>query len=291
VILLELDRGKPTKAKITTVIAQVMKWKQLAEVLMKGEEAKIEQMENELKHLMAGLGADVKPTVNKKSSGYFMHYFVSCFSLYRTERLSRVTDQMLRSLTKGEDVADVVNLYTDRLNSERGDPLQLEEQHPTITFQHGEHADPGVEVESSLSPNILARSLGFATNGLPLLFNAYRNDGGVTPWHDPAAFENLGRLQNDPAFSPIRLRSHQIAGTHAVFRRLFSNEPKRDTLGMLIADDVGLGKTLQCMTILACLTELVGRQKARRSHLPPLIGMSFILLFYFYLVSKHRHNS
>ena len=144
------------KAKITMVIAQVMKWKQLVEVLMKGEEAKIKQMENELKHLMAGLGADVKPTVNKKSSGYFMHYFVSCFSLYRTERLSRITDQMLRSLTKAEDVADVINLYMDHLNSKRDDPLQLEEQHPIITFQYREHADPGVEVESSLFPDILA---------------------------------------------------------------------------------------------------------------------------------------
>jgi len=60
------------------------------------------------------------------------------------------------------------------------------------------------------------------------------------------------------AFSPIHLQSYQIAGTHAVFRHFFFKEPKCDTLEMLIVNDIGFGKTLQCMTILAFLIELVG---------------------------------
>lgn len=77
---------------------------------------------------------------------------------------------MFRSLTKAEDVANVINLYTDRLYSKRDNPLQLEEQHPTITFQYGEHADPGVEIESSLF------------------------DSGVIPWHSHQFIFNHIRL-------------------------------------------------------------------------------------------------
>ena len=193
-----------------------------------------------------------------------------------TEGLCRVTEQMLGSLASEGDIADVVNMYTECFNPAGGDPSRLEEQHSNTTFRFGEPvegADPGVEIESRLSPLDLAQNLGFVL-GRPLLFNSHRHDVGLTPWDDPSGFQDWESLNTNPSFTAINLRWHQLAGVHAVLRRLFSKEPIHEPLGVLIADEVGLGKTLQCTAVVACLTEFVGRQNANPPRcLPPLLGM------------------
>lgn len=67
---LDLDRDKLTKTKIKSVIVKVSRWKALADVIhTKGNMEKMEAMEEELKRLMVGLGANIKVTGTKKSSG------------------------------------------------------------------------------------------------------------------------------------------------------------------------------------------------------------------------------
>jgi hypothetical protein len=100
--------------------------------------------------------------------------------------LTKVTLQSLQDLASEEDVADVLNLYADFSTSPGPeDSVGLQDQRPAVTFHFGDAvngADPGVEVESSLSPEVLATNLGFPE--LPLLFNSYRHRGGLTAW-DP----------------------------------------------------------------------------------------------------------
>lgn len=184
---------------------------------------------------------------------------------------------MLESLATQEDIGDILDLYRACFDPSSGDTSVFEQQ--LVTYKYGdfaEHADLGVEIESTLSYVDLTRNLGFF-NGNPLLFNSHRHIGGLTPWDDPTAFEGADQ---DDAFVPFSLRWHQLAGVHAILRRLFSKNSTPGNLGVLIADEVGLGKTFQSLAIIATLTEYIGRQgfmvmaKHGRTHspvMPPLL--------------------
>jgi hypothetical protein len=180
---------------------------------------------------------------------------------------------MLQSLASREDVADIITLYDECFNSSSGDSSQLEGQVATVPFKFGlcsDGADPGTEVEATMSPAVLSRNLGFSNN-IPILFNTHKHNGGITPWDDSAAFQNEDLLKTDKAFTPIELRWHQLAGVHAILRRMLSPEPSHVSPGILIADEVGLGKTLQSLAIVAWLTESAGRT-SRNSTLPPILS-------------------
>ena len=80
------------------------------------------------------------------------------------------------------DVANVIDLYNQCFRPTLRDSSELDAQVATITFDFGAGhggVDPGVEVEVSLSPEILAWALGFPQN-LPLLFNPRYHKGGAT---------------------------------------------------------------------------------------------------------------
>lgn len=78
----------------------------------------------------------------------------------------------------------------------------------------------------------------------------------------------------------LYLHWHQLCGVHAVVRINFTETPAPNRCcGVLIADDVGLGKTFQAAATIAFLSELYMRQMLRRSKsvpLPPIIGKSVI---------------
>ena len=237
-----------------------MKWRQIAEALqLSDKEGTIEEMENELERLMVGLDEKVKLTSSTKGSSTFLSLFNGLSSnFYATETLCRVTTEMLKSLASQEDIDDVISLYAECFKSPGSGPAQLEEQINSINLKFGtllDGADPGVEIEATMSSSLLANALGFVN--VPLLFNTHRHQGGITPWEDPVAFQNIS---NDE-FTTTQLRWHQLAGVHGILRRVYSPKPTPERSGMLIADEVGLGKTLQSLATRASLTECVGRQE------------------------------
>ncbi|KAJ3497670.1 hypothetical protein NLJ89_g10318 [Agrocybe chaxingu] len=259
---IELDREKLTKASLRRVIIQVAKWKVLAEALQTTDNLhKITAMEEEIARLMIGIGAQISSPATKKP------------------KLCKISEKNLLSLASEEDVADVIALYReyfDTLDTDENDALEI--QHPAFKFtfsQHVEDADPGVEVESAMTPEELAANLGFI-NGLPLLFNTHRHTGGLTPWTAPDAFEEAN-MRDNPLFVPIALHWHQAAGVHAQIRMIFSkaSSPGRCT-GALVADEVGLGKTFQAAALIASLADMVLRQTTG-TPLPPIIqGNPFV---------------
>lgn len=124
-----------------------------------------------------------------------------------------------------------------------------------------------------MEPSLLAERLGFP-NGVPLLFNKYRHrDGLITPWdtHVTHLFEPKAARNNEDMI-PFVPHWHQLAGTHAVLRKVFNSERDQDACtGMLVADDVGLGKTCQATLIVSALADAVQLRKEKKD-LPPLLG-------------------
>jgi hypothetical protein len=181
---------------------------------------------------------------------------------------------MLKTLASEGDVADIFDLYTDCFNPTPRDSSELTAQVPTIDFDFGTGpggVDPGIGVEATLSPESLSKSLGFRDR-IPILFNTHRHKGGATQWDDRNAFHNVS---SSPDFAPNELHWHQLAGVHAILRRLLTKQASSLVPGILVADEVGLGKTLQSLATIAWLTECVGRQKKGNILLSPMYGRSF----------------
>ncbi|KAH6893874.1 P-loop containing nucleoside triphosphate hydrolase protein [Coprinopsis sp. MPI-PUGE-AT-0042] len=123
---------------------------------------------------------------------------------------------------------------------------------PEFNLSDGIH-DPGVEFEAKMSYSQLANRLGFKDGVPSLLFNTVRHIGGENTWSD--RFEEI--VTSDPdAIEPFALLWHQLGGIHAILRNVLGKEPSSSACrGMLIADDVGLGKTVQSAATIAFLAE------------------------------------
>ena len=184
---------------------------------------------------------------------------------------------MLKDLASEAEIEDLVALYVDCFEKYQSstDTIDLEDQHSQLHVQFAEPrdgADPGVEVESTLSPDELSKNLGFYNN-LPMLFNEYRHSGGLLSWTQQHAhlFEATSAV-NNPELARIVLHWHQIAAVHAMVRMFFTEEAKSNhRVGCLVADEVGLGKTYQCAALIVFLTDLIMRRE-NGLPLPPLVG-------------------
>lgn len=172
---------------------------------------------------------------------------------------------MLKALSTEAEVQDIISLYHERFDNPSNalDDAPLIDRDPVIRNPFGpavEGADPGTEVEAKMSPAELSKSLGFV-QGLPLLFNEIRHRDGLTMWTNPQAFMMEDRKNPPSSISRLRLQWLQLAGVHAIIRACFTAEPDRDhCTGMLVADEVGLGKTYQAATVIAFLAEAAIRQ-------------------------------
>ncbi|KAF9455280.1 hypothetical protein BDZ94DRAFT_1242365, partial [Collybia nuda] len=247
-----ISKDAPTKRQISSVILKVSRWKITAESLqMENVLEKVSCMEAQITQVAVALGANVDAKVVKVAK--------------EKKKLTKVSHTALQNLASEQDIADVLALYTEFFASCGQDHnVELQDQQPAFSYRFGEAvdgSDPGVEVEMGLSPEDLDHNLGLL-DGLPVVFNRYRHCGGLTSW-DPAYATKFvpENAQNDADMVPIQLHWHQKAGVHAMFRMVFNEAPVSDACtGVLVADDVGLGKTFQAITAVTILAELVVRQ-------------------------------
>lgn len=132
-------------------------------------------------------------------------------------------------------------------------------------------------MESLKTPQELAASLAFS-QGLPFLFNSHRHLDGYTKWDDRYShlFEDENTTETNDIV-PIELHWHQLCGVHSIIRKNFSSSEESQRLcpGILIADDVGLGKTFQAAALIAFLCDLVIRQNLANPNSPPIIRAYF----------------
>ncbi|KAG6871948.1 hypothetical protein C0995_014639 [Termitomyces sp. Mi166 len=252
-----MDRNadKPlTKTAVTQMIRAVAKWRDTSELFSTPENtAAATEMLAQVQAVMTQLGVDVGKRIEPKGK-------------------SKVSTLALKSLASAEDVSDIAALYHDYFelpcpdDDEAGLP-DIPREQKSLNDCGG---DFGVEVESSMKAVQLAISLGF-TGGLPPVFVSYRHRTGANIWDDSHLFDNADADLKQGLLSRFSLHWHQLAGVHSMVRTVFTKEPGlSDSLGMLIGDEVGLGKTAQSVALIAFFNLVISAQKNKRT-LPRVI--------------------
>ncbi|KAJ2932839.1 hypothetical protein H1R20_g4266, partial [Candolleomyces eurysporus] len=257
----ELEKEAPTKHKVTSLVKMVANWRKDV-MLWNSEEnlLKLAHMELELGDIRKALGGRVEedlfnPVVVRK-------------------RGTKFKPQAFKTLARSEDVQEILALFDAHFAPDE----QLPELCATSSIPFAEPvdgADPGVEVEASMSYDELCANLQLDDHGRLLLFNQHRHVGRITSWSATGerVFQAFHlRQENAKLFKPIKMHWHQLAGAHAIACRFFTKERSvTNILGMLIADDVGLGKSFLALLFAGFLIELGVKQK-KKLPLPPLIN-------------------
>ncbi|KJA20680.1 hypothetical protein HYPSUDRAFT_203649 [Hypholoma sublateritium FD-334 SS-4] len=256
-----LNQSKLTRAQIASVIRAVARWRNVAELINTPETMeKVERMEGELERLMQELGAEVTTKTKKKKS--------------TLPPLFKLSNEMIKSLATDDNVQAIMNMYREFFDN----PQNSQNDTPIIEYHRNDldpleqsvnGGDTGVEYEAGMTPTQLAENLGFIQN-IPFLFNNHRRVDGVNPWTSPAAF--IENAANIPFLVNLDLHWHQLAGVHAVIRTCFAEKPSPNLCtGVLISDEVGLGKTYQAATVIAFLADAAMRQIATVYVMPPIL--------------------
>lgn len=177
-------------------------------------------------------------------------------------------------LASEEDLADIMRLYQQYFTSEDDDddsPVLGNERSINFDLKDVEDGDLGMEEEFNLHPNTLAHRLGFLKKRLPPQFMSWRHNSST-------AWDNVENFKSDVgSLKALQLHWHQLAGIHSFARNTFTSKPS-DThcTGMLICDEVGLGKTALTISIIAFLSQCVLLQE-NKADLAPVLGKLFEL--------------
>lgn len=181
----------------------------------------------------------------------------------------KVTKEAFSTYATPEEVSQLMELYDQYFSPEAAsaEELDLDTETQGVTFgEPVEGADPGVEVEANMPSTQLSSNLGFQ-NDMPFLFNNFRHTGGLSAWSKE--FEDAMK-SNPDVLEAFSLQWHQLAGVHAAVRKILSPSPNpARCTGVLFADDVGLGKTIQASTVMAFFSNL-SIVHERNLTLPPI---------------------
>ncbi|KAG6819600.1 hypothetical protein H0H93_010369 [Arthromyces matolae] len=240
-----LEESKPTKGSVTVAIKAAARWRDAAELL--GAPTAIERakgLQGQLQAIMEGLGIDVEKRVTSKLS-------------------HKVSIDGLNSLATDQNVSDIANTYRDyfeRIDQDDQEiALDVSDDKQTLNDAGG---DFGVDIEHRLSLVQLLLALGWK-DGLPPIFNAYRHRRGENPWDKPQLFDHSEQDLQTGILFKFSLHWHQLAGVHSLVRSSFTSEPS-SSVGILIADEVGLGKTAQAVAYIAFMNMVISLQQAKR---------------------------
>lgn len=170
----------------------------------------------------------------------------------------KVNATAFQDLATTEELTELVNVYHEYFSPEPDDD-DLPAINPDVPLSFGFKevtcGDLGMDVEQNMSPDVLASNLGFLRQRLPHQFNTSRHKSGTTPWADPGLFVMSPRPE---CLEPLQLHWHQLAGVHSIIRNTYTSTPvPGHCTGMLICDDVGLGKTALAISTIAFLNQVV----------------------------------
>lgn len=162
-----------------------------------------------------------------------------------------------KHLATAEDLLFLSRVYDEYFNDTPDDDGQLIDPRALLPsdLQDTGLGDLGMDVEYSLTPADLATHLGFTKQRLPHQFNNLRHALGLTPWADGILFSTK---PTPDCLKPNALHWHQLAGIHSITRSIFTTSPDpHHCTGVLIADEVGLGKTAQSLSLIAFLNQCI----------------------------------
>ncbi|KAJ8085323.1 hypothetical protein PM082_004119 [Marasmius tenuissimus] len=249
---------KPKKAALKKVIQAVAKWKELLDIYsIEKHLDEAEAMLTNLNGLLENVGVKVR-----KSSGS-----------------STGTKPMKLILATQQDVDDVANLYQDLFRAPCDDehlPVDADLFGDDDDDASDDHDDPpdeqaiGIDAVGNLDELTVRRRLGMGANNIPLLFFPLRHKAGLTAWDNPEAF-------TPDAVEPNVSHLHQDNGVLAALRSVTTKDPVSHpvTSSILVADEVGLGKTRLMIELMALVILTVFLNGAGRA-LPPAIRGRFL---------------
>ncbi|KAK1233548.1 hypothetical protein PQX77_003294 [Marasmius sp. AFHP31] len=255
------SQGNPKKSDILKVIKTVHDWSQVCDnyLVEKYREQRIEMMDA-LNELLEQIGVDVQrepKTPAAKGKG------TSKAKLPSKTKIPLASEDDLAELNA------IYNEYFRRPVTDDDDPLP-ERPNPELIASIKEKGLGvlGMEDEAGMSPEQLSQALGLV-DGLPFQWNAVRHRDGLTRWRNPKAFDS-------DANPSLQLHWHQLAGAHSIFRNCFEKEGTgKSTRGMLIADEVGLGKTALCLLIIAIVNQVIHLRGMGKSPAPVFQGRNY----------------
>ncbi|RXW15947.1 hypothetical protein EST38_g9910 [Candolleomyces aberdarensis] len=190
-------------------------------------------------------------------------------SVPKTAKRKKVTKENLARSATPEEVARLLETYDVYFasSSSGAEELEIEESQGLFFGEPVEGADPGVQIEAAMTTAQLATRLGLGSDNMPFLFNNVRHSGGYSAW--TKEFEDACRSKSD-SLEKFSLQWHQLCGVHAALRMILTPAPQpTHCAGVLFADDVGLGKTIQTSAIMAILSDVCVLQQ-RNLALPPI---------------------
>jgi hypothetical protein len=145
-----------------------------------------------------------------------------------------------------------------------------DEQCPAFDTDDSRAEDIGVGAYKSTDLEELSRMLAFP-DGRPVQFSPFRSPvNGYDAWDD----EKERRWeQGGEGMIPMQGQWHQLAGVCGIIDKVFlGQEAPPKTSHILIADDVGLGKTLEIMMVLAFVMQVyVCEENAEIEQRPPIV--------------------
>ncbi|RXW12649.1 hypothetical protein EST38_g13204 [Candolleomyces aberdarensis] len=194
----------------------------------------------------------------------------------KTVKRKKVTKDKLAQSATPEEVTRLLETYDAYFGHSSSVDEELDTEQPQgISFgQPIEGADPGVQVEAGMTTGQLSSRLGLGPGNMPFLFNTVRHSGGFSAWSKE--FEEACQSKSD-SLERFSLQWHQLCGVHAALRMVLTTTPQpTHCTGVLFADDVGLGKTIQTSAIMAILADLCVLQE-RNLALPPIALITRVL--------------
>ncbi|EAU81754.1 hypothetical protein CC1G_13117 [Coprinopsis cinerea okayama7 len=256
--LAALSEDSITPEKVKKTLRTVSKFRELVELCgTSSARSKLKTMNQKMDQFIAEVHTQVAPKPKKPADQK------------KAAPPKFASSKSLAQLATANDVAELLDLY-DSLFGEATDsaPELAGGSLSGVRFgQPADGADPGVEVESGMTPAQLFHNLDF-DGGTPFLFNKERHRDGLNPWD--VDFDSI-RSDTPSTLEPLKLHWHQGAGVHSIVRHIFHKKPSPShPSGILLADDVGIGKTIQSSATVAFLANLALRQE-RGLSLPPII--------------------
>jgi TATA-binding protein-associated factor len=175
-------------------------------------------------------------------------------------------------LANKEAVQQIVNMYLDFFHREDGE-LNLDEGSIVELWNEAcnDSGDMGVERMQTKTEEELCNLLSFH-NGRPINWNSFRSvTNSATAWEEldevaRAKFETGGDDMQE-----LSLLWHQLVGVASLAVKAWGTDTRHAPFGILLADEVGVGKTAQVMAFIALL-QLVNQCEVNGQSRPPILG-------------------
>ncbi|KAM6488891.1 P-loop containing nucleoside triphosphate hydrolase protein [Amanita muscaria] len=174
-------------------------------------------------------------------------------------------------LANKEAVQQIVNMYLDFFHREDGE-LNLDEGSIGELWNDAcnDSGDMGVERMQTKTQEELCNLLSFQ-QGRPINWNSFRSvSNSRTAWEETDEVARAKFETGGDGMQELSLLWHQLVGVASLAVKAWGTDPRHAPFGILLADEVGVGKTAQVMAFIALL-QLVNQCEVNGQSRPPIL--------------------